>query len=51
MYYGPYSVYNMGGMLQQQPLSMPYSQPYFTPSHLLPTDKLHFTSQNRTPQA
>lgn len=32
MYYGPYSIYSMGGMMQQQHEQLSYSQNYFTPS-------------------
>lgn len=38
MYYGPYSIYHMGGMMQQQPLSAPY-QPYFTPPPQTPLEE------------
>ena len=38
MYYGPYSIYSMGGMLPQQPPPA-FSQPYFpTPANFLPAE-------------
>jgi hypothetical protein len=36
MYYGPYSIYSMGGLLPQQPPA--YSQPLFAPPANFPED-------------